>query len=384
MFAVRRGTREGVPVAVGNLLPLIVGSSDLPIVQDATVRFLAEVGILLLLFEVGLDADLRALTRVGSSALLVALVGIIVPIALGAGVARWWFPQSPGLTHLFVGTTLAATSIGISARVLQDLGASRSREGQVILGAAILDDVFGLVILAVVSGMAAAAAGIGGGVAVLSVAGIIVRAALFLGVTIAVGHVGAPRIARLVARTAHPETMLVFGIALCFCMAFLAELVGLAGIVGAFAAGLLLDPYGQGVRSDAQSATLTEWLRPLATVLVPLFFVLMGTAVDLRALLEPSVLGFAGLLTLVAIVGKLAAGLGVATRGVRRLTVGIGMIPRGEVGLIFAGVGTRLALDGHPLLSSDLFGAIVVMVLITTLVTPIGLRWAFGDRAPRN
>jgi len=280
---------------------------------------------------------------------------------------------------VFIGTTLAATSIGISARVLQDLGASRSREGQIILGAAILDDVLGLVILAVVSGVAAAAGGTGGEITVLSVIGIVVRAALFLGITIALSTVVGPRIARLVGRAGHPDTVLVFGIALCFCMAYLAELVGLAGIVGAFAAGLLLDPYGEGVRQHAEGATLTDVLRPLAAVLVPLFFVLMGAAVDLRRLTEPSMLGFAALLTALAIAGKLASGLGVVTRGGRRLTVGIGMVPRGEVGLIFAGVGARLVIDGEPLLSSGLFGAVVIMVLITTLATPIGLRWAFGE-----
>jgi Kef-type K+ transport system membrane component KefB len=370
-----------VGIAVGNLLPLVAG--PVPVVQDTTMRFLAEVGILLLLFEVGLDAALRALTRGGASALLVAVVGICVPIALGGAVAAWWFPGSHRLVHLFVGTTLAATSIGISARVLQDLGVARSREGQIILGAAILDDVLGLVILAAVSGMTAAAAGAGAGLTVLGVAGIVLRAALFLGMTIALGHFGAERITRLVERTGHPETMLIAGVALCFCMAFLAELVGLAGIVGAFAAGLLLDPYGQGVRSERHGQTLNELLRPLSTVLVPLFFVLMGTAVDLRALFEPSVLAFAAMLTLAAIAGKVASGLGVVTRGVRRLTVGMGMIPRGEVGLIFAGVGGRLVLDGRPLLSTDLFGAIVLMVLVTTLLTPIALRRAtFGERLP--
>jgi Kef-type K+ transport system membrane component KefB len=186
---------------------------------------------------------------------------------------------------------------------------------------------------------------------------------------------------RLAARTGHREIMLVLGLALCFTLAFVAEQVGLAGIIGAFAAGLFLDPYGSGVRTREEDATLTELLHPLSSLFVPLFFVLMGIQVDVGSLTSLPVLGFGLVLILCAFVGKLACALGVFGGGVSRLAVAIGMIPRGEVGLIFAGIGTTLTLADQPLLSPSLFSAIVLMVLVTTLAAPVGLRWAFRRRA---
>jgi Kef-type K+ transport system membrane component KefB len=282
--------------------------------------------------------------------------------------------------QLFVGATLSATSVGITARVLRDLGRIRSPEGQIILGAAILDDVLGLIVLAVVTGIAAAAAG-GAALSSTALAGILLRAILFLGLTIALGHFLSSPIVRAAARTGHPEIMLVLGLALCFALAFVAELVGLADIMGAFAAGVFLDPYGSGVRTREEDATLAELLHPLASLFVPLFFVLMGIQVDLRSLVNLPALGFGAVLILCAFLGKLACALGVLEGGTNRLAVAIGMIPRGEVGLIFAGIGTRLSLDGQPLLSQGLFSAIVLMVLVTTLATPVGLRWTFQPRS---
>jgi Kef-type K+ transport system membrane component KefB len=174
--------------------------------------------------------------------------------------------------------------------------------------------------------------------------------------------------------------MLVVGLVLCFTLAFGAELMGLADIIGAFAAGLLLDPYGTGVRTRQEDATLAELLDPLSSLLVPLFFVLMGIQVDLRSLANPTTLGFGAILIICALAGKLACALGVLRHGINRLAVGVGMIPRGEVGLIFAGIGTRMTLEGRPLLSPSLFSAVVLMVLVTTLVTPLGLRWVFPQR----
>jgi len=347
--------------------------------SEPTLLVLAEVGVLILLFDVGLEADLRALARVGASSVLVAFIGVTVPIALGWGAARWFLPTAPTIVHLFVGATLSATSIGISARVLRDLGVAQSREGQIILGAAILDDILGLIVLGMVTGMAAATTG-GGEFSGQAIAGILFRAILFLGLTVALGHFLSQPIVRLVARTGHPEVMLVLGLGLCFTLAFAAELVGLADIIGAFAAGLLLDPYGVGVRTRQEDATLTELLHPVSSLFVPLFFVLMGIRVDLESLASPPVVGVGMLLILCGIAGKLACALGVLGRGINRLAVGIGMIPRGEVGLIFAGIGTSLTLHGQPVLSPSLFSAIVLMVLVTTLVTPLGLRWAFRRR----
>lgn len=374
-----------VGIGLGNLLPRLFGSTGIAFVQsDATLLTLAEMGVLILLFDVGLEADLRALVRVGWSSLSVALIGIAVPLLLGWGAARWLLPESPSLTHIFVGATLSATSVGITARVLKDLGVTQSREGQIILGAAVIDDVLGLVVLAVVSGAVTAAATGGPGLSVLAVGGILARAVLFLGVTVGVGHLLSGPIIRLAARTGQHGILLVFGLALCFTLSFAAELVGLAGIIGAFAAGLMLDPYGEGVRARKEEATLSELMHPLSSLFVPLFFVLMGIQVHLGSLARGRILTVGAVLILCAVAGKLACALGATGCGINRLAIGAGMIPRGEVGLIFAGIGTSLALGGQPVLAQGVFSAIVLMVLVTTLVAPIGLRWAFRRASSRS
>lgn len=371
-----------VGIGLGNFLAPLFGDQGIAFVRsDPTLLVLAEVGVLILLFDVGLEADLRALVRVGLSSLLVALVGVVVPILLGWGAAAWLFPDSPTLVHIFVGATLSATSVGITMRVLKDLGVTQSREGQIILGAAILDDILGLMVLAVVGGMVVAAAGGGPGLSSVAVVGIVGRAVLFLGITVGIGQWLSGPIVRLAARTGQHGILLVFGLALCFTLAFVAELVGLADIIGAFAAGLMLDPYGEGVRTHEEEATLSELLHPLASLFVPLFFVLMGIQVHLWSLASPVVLSFGVILVACALAGKLACALGVLGRGVNRLAVAIGMIPRGEVGLIFAGIGTGLTVQGQPLLSQGMFSAVVLMVLVTTLIAPVGLRWAFGTTA---
>jgi Kef-type K+ transport system membrane component KefB len=368
-------------IVLATLLPLVVAAEPLTFLRtDPTLRFLAEVGVLILLFDVGLEADLRALARVGPSSALVALIGVLVPIGLGWGAALWLLPESPLVVHLLVGATLAATSVGITARVLKDLGVLDRPEGQIILGAALLDDVLGLLVLALVTGVATAAAG-GEALSGAALVAILLRALLFLGVTVGLGHVLSAPIVRAAARTGHPEFMLVLGLALCFTLAFVAERVGLADIIGAFAAGLLLDPYGRGVRTRQEDATLAELLHPLSSLFVPLFFVVMGLQVDLWSLASLPALGVGLVLILCAFAGKLACALGVLGGGVSRLAVAIGMLPRGEVGLIFAGIGTTLTLAGQPLLSPGLFAAVVLMVLVTTLVAPVGLRWAFQRRA---
>jgi Kef-type K+ transport system membrane component KefB len=366
-----------VGIGLANLVPLFMGGDGITFVKsNPTLRVLAELGVLILLFDVGLESDLRALVRVGISSTLVALIGVLIPFGLGLGLAPWLLPAAPYLTRVFVAATLTATSVGITARVLKDLGATGSLEGQIILGAAILDDILGLMVLAVITGIAAAAVNEGAGLSIVEITAIIGKAVLFLGATVILGHFFSRPIIRLAARTGERGMILIFGLALCFALAFVAELIGLADIIGAFAAGLLLDPYGEGVRTREEEATLSELLHPLSSFFVPLFFVLMGIQVYLPSLADIQVLGFGIALVLIALAGKLACALGVVQRGANRLAVGIGMLPRGEVGLIFAGIGTSLTLHGKPILSQEIFAAVVLMVLITTLVAPIGLRRA--------
>jgi Kef-type K+ transport system membrane component KefB len=374
-----------IGIVCGNLLPLLFVARGINFVRsDATLHVSAEVGVLILLFDVGLETDIRSLVRVGWSALLVALIGIATPMMLGWATAAWFLPESPPLAHVFVGAAMSATSIGITSRVLKDLGVMQSREGQVILGAALIDDVLGLVILAVVTGAVTAAAAGTAALSVLNVAGILMRAVLFLGVALGLGHLMSKRTVQWVARTGKPEILLVIGLSLCFILAYAAELIGLAGIVGAFAAGVMLDPYGEGVRTREEEAALSEMMHPLSALFVPLFFILMGIQVDVASLASAETVGLGAVLIGCALAGKLVCGLGVLDGAASRLAVGIGMIPRGEVGLIFAGIGIRLTVADKPLLTQGMFSAIVLMVLITTLLAPIGLRWAFGRDGRRR
>jgi Kef-type K+ transport system membrane component KefB len=363
--------------AHGRFGPVLFGQRGLAFFQaEPTLLVLAEMGVLILLFDVGLEADLRALLRVGWVSLAVALAGTLAPLLLGWGAAAWLMPDAPVLAHVFVGATLSATSVGITARVLKDLGVAHTRTGQIILSAAVIDDVLGLVVLAVVSGAATAAAG-GSGISLLGIGGIAARAALFLGVTVGLGHSLSGPIIRAAARTRQRGILLVFGLALCFSLAFAAELVGLADIIGAFAAGLMLDPYGEGIRTRTEEATLSELMYPLSSLFVPLFFVLMGIQVHLGSLLEPGVLAFGTALIVCALAGKLACAFVVGGDWAHRLAVGIGMVPRGEVGLIFAGIGSGLTRHGQPILSQGAFSAVVLMVLVSTLLAPVGLKWVF-------
>jgi Kef-type K+ transport system membrane component KefB len=310
--------------------------------------------------------------------LLVALLGIVAPMFLGWAAAAWLLPDSPTLAHVFVGATLSATSIGITSRVLKDLGVMQSREGQIILGAALIDDVLGLVVLAVVTGAVTAATAGTASLSAFAIGGILLRAVLFLGITVGLGQLLSAHIVRLAARTGKPDVLLAIGLSLCFILAYAAERIGLAGIIGAFAAGLMLDPYGQGVRAREEDTALAELMHPLSALFVPLFFILMGVQVDVMSLASPEILALGAVLIVCALAGKLVCGLGVVGCGVNRLAIGIGMIPRGEVGLIFAGIGVGMTLGEKPLLTQGMFSAIVLMVLVTTLLAPVGLRWAFS------
>jgi Kef-type K+ transport system membrane component KefB len=234
-----------------------------------------------------------------------------------------------------------------------------------------------------VSGAVTAAASGGPGVSAGTVLGILLRAVLFLGGTIGLGRFLSAPLIRLAAWTGQRGFLLVVGLALCFTLAYAAELIGLAGIIGAFAAGVMLDPYGEGVRTPEEEATLSELMHPLGMFFVPLFFVMMGLRVELGNIANREILVLGTGLVVVALVGKLLAPLGVVGGGTNRLAVGMGMVPRGEVGLIFAGVGSSLVLNRAPIISPGVFSALVLMVLVTTLVAPVGLRWAFRRADPR-
>ncbi|HEX7507285.1 MAG TPA: cation:proton antiporter [Polyangia bacterium] len=340
---------------------------------DPAIDMLARLGVLVLLFEVGLESTVGQMLKVGLPSLIVATLGVITPFALGWGVGAWLLPGHSVYVHAFLGATLCATSVGITARVLKDLGRLQTREARIILGAAVLDDVMGLVVLAVVTGMIGAVDR-GGSFSFASVAAIVVKATVFLFVSLFLGVRLSPRLFHLASQLHARGVLLALGLALCFLFSWLSDVVGLAPIVGAFAAGLMLEAVHYREFVDRGEHSLEELIRPIAGFLAPIFFVLMGLRTDLRSFAGPGVLGLAGALILAAILGKQACSLGVWGRGVDRLTVGLGMIPRGEVGLIFANIGVGLTLGGVPIIDRGTYSAVVVMVIVTTLVTPIALK----------
>jgi Kef-type K+ transport system membrane component KefB len=359
-------------VAVGALPMVHVGGLAF-IAHDQAVEALADLGVILLLFEVGLSTRLADLMKVGFSAFLVATVGVVVPMVLGWLVGVWLLPGRHPYVPLFLGATLSATSVGITARVLKDLGRVRSPEGQIILGAAVIDDVLGLLVLAVMSGLLK---GGGAGTGAL-LASVTAKAVGFIVGALLLGRAIAPRLFRFASRIRGSGVVFTLALVVCFALSWAADAVGLAPIVGAFAAGLVLEGVGF-EELLPHGDRLERLLVPLSALLVPLFFVRMGLAVDLRALAGGSV-GLALALVVAAVLGKQACALAVATRGADRLTVGLGMIPRGEVGLIFAGIGLELTAGGRPVLGAGEFAAVVAMVLITTVLTPPLLKWRLGQ-----
>lgn len=384
-------TRLGQPAVLGELvigillgnLPLLGVSVFEPIRHDLTIDMLSRLGVILLLFEVGLESTVGQMLRVGWSSLLVAVIGVVFPFALGWAVGAWLLPHESVYVHAFLGATLTATSVGITARVLQDLKKSQTGESRIILGAAVIDDVLGLLILAVVAGIITAADR-GGSMSYGDISLILGKAVLFLVGSLALGRLVSRRLFALACRLRARGVLLATGLSFCFLLSFLAGAVGLAPIVGAFSAGLILEDVHYKELSDKEEHTLEELVHPISSFLVPVFFVLMGMRTDLASFLQPGVAGLALAITVVAILGKQFAGLGVITKGIDRVTVGLGMIPRGEVGLIFANIGLTLVVAGERIIDDATFSAVVVMVVCTTLVTPPALRWRFGLLARRS
>jgi Kef-type K+ transport system membrane component KefB len=376
--------RVGQPAVLGELIAgVLLGGSVLGIVPTEgtgaeIIHLLAELGVVLLLFEIGLETDLKEMFRVGPASLSVAAVGVVLPFALG--FAYWaYLPHAASggtsdltISAIFVGATLTATSVGITARVLSDLGQTRTQEAKIIIGAAIIDDVLGLVILTVVSGLAA-----GASVEALGILKVFAVAVGFLVVAVLVGRFVAPKLFDLVVRMRVRYVLLVFAIAFALGLAATAALVGSALIIGAFAAGVILS-------GTNQFDTIEHEVRPVASIFTPIFFVSVGASVNL-GLLNPAregatgILGVAAVLTALAIVGKMAAGWAAPWVKFRRLVVGVGMVPRGEVGLIFADIGRRAGV-----LNEAVFGAVLLTVMATTFVAPPALKTLFGPSSSRT
>jgi Kef-type K+ transport system membrane component KefB len=331
------------------------------------VDLLSRVAILVLLFLVGLETNIGEMRRVGRTAFSVAVIGVVAPMVLGLGTMKVLHPDSGLARDLFIGGILTATSVGITARVLRDLRQDHRDEARVILGAAVLDDVLSLIVLAVVSALA-----LTGTVSVWSIGWTTAKAALFLAGSLSIGIWITPKIVRRLAGAGIHNVKLLAGWIFAFFLAWLANGAGLATIVGAFAAGIILNDFFD---KEMEGLSLRELLSPVESLVVPLFFVWMGIQVKLEALANKDVL-IAGLaLTAVAIVGKVLSGLGCPKR-MNRLAVGFGMMPRGEVGLIFAGIGKTIGV-----VDDGLFSAVILLVMVTTLLTPLALRWTLLAKA---
>jgi Kef-type K+ transport system membrane component KefB len=317
------------------------------------------------------------------------MLGVIAPFILGFGVSWLFIKELPAelaavvpanfslnYIHMFIGAVLCATSVGITARVFKDLGKLQTKEAQIILGAAVIDDVLGLIILAVVSGIISAAE-LGQPLAIGALLRLIGVSILFLGGALGLGVFLVPKVMKQLAKLRTAGVMLISALLFAFLLSYLANAAGLAAIVGAFAAGLILEEvHFHGFREEIH---IEQLIKPLATFLVPIFFVLMGIQVRLETFADFSVLGVAAGLTIVAIIGKQICGLGVVEKGLDRITVGVGMIPRGEVGLIFASIG-----KGLKVIDDATFSAMVIMVIVTTLVTPPVLKLTLARWEKRN
>jgi Kef-type K+ transport system membrane component KefB len=359
--------RFGQPAVLGELLAgVLLGGSVLGVLDpaDPVIYAMAQIGVVVLLFDTGIHTDLGELLKVGGVAALVAITGVVVPLVLGfAAVREFGLATAPALV---CGAALCATSVGISARVLAELGYLESVEGRVVLGAAVIDDIIGLIILSVVAAI------VGGETISLAHIGISTGVAVaFVVLAVVLGGLFAPRALAFVARVPSEGTLGLIALSFAFVLAWLAELSGSAMIVGAFAAGLVLDDTP--ARREIERATST-----LGTFFVPVFFASVAARVELSALVEPRALAVGGILIVVGIIGKVAAGFAPYWFPGRKLLVGVAMVPRGEVGLIFAQLGV---VSGA--IDAGLFGAIMLMVLATTFVTPPALARVV-QRRPRR
>ncbi len=340
--------------------------------QSEVISVLAEIGVVILLFEIGLESDLKELIRVGPQAAIVAVVGVVAPFTLGTAGLMLLFNVA-AVPAIFAGAALTATSIGITARVLAEIQQLASKEGQIIVGAAVLDDVLGIIVLAVVAGLAKT-----GEVQVSSVTNLIVSAGIFLVGSIWLGRLLNPFFVALVNELRTRGQVLITALIFVFLLSYIAAVIQLEAILGAFAAGLIL-------AETEKRKELKDQVVPIADMLVPIFFVVVGAKTDV-SVLNPFVpenregLIIAAFLVVVAIVGKVGTGFTlVGQPSLNRWAVGIGMIPRGEVGLVFAAIGASSGV-----LSDSLQAAIVVMVILTTFVAPPLLRVAFSNQAAQT
>jgi len=352
------------PLVLGELVAGITLACCLcPCLQSSlnndAIQVLASLGSIILLFEVGLETNLKEMAAVGLKSFWVACVGVICPFILGYFLSGMLIPDLTSIAKIFMGATLTATSVGITARVFKDLNYMHKTEARIVLGAAVIDDVLGLIILAVVSGIA-----INGNLDIASVGLISLKAILFLGLSLGLGFLLAGKVIKVLSYFNIPGLKLSLALIACFSLSYLAAQAGLATIVGAFAAGLILDEIYFKDYDGEQS--VEELIKPISYFLVPIFFVITGFQVDLSVFANQEVLIAALVISLAAMLSKLVSGWAFSGSGLNRLIIGVAMIPRGEVGLIFASAGKAIGV-----IDDRLYAITVIVVVLTTLIPPI-------------
>lgn len=374
--------RLRLPAVIGELLAgVILGPSLLGwLAPNEVLKLLAEIGIILLLFQVGVETDVRRLIETGRKSIVVAIGGFVVPFILGFAFGYWLFGLSL-LVSLFIGGTLTATSIGVTVRVLSDLRRQHMREGQIVLGAAVLDDVLGVVLLALLYEFS-----IGGGISMANAGKVLLFVGLFFVIAPAAAKIISVVIKRFDAVSGIPGLIPTAIVALVLFFAWLAYVIGAPELLGGFAAGLALSrrfflPFGVALHADADFASRIEHqMAPIIHLFTPIFFVMVGLSLSLREIdwSSPFIWGFSLLLFLIAVIAKFSGALLIRESWQRRLLVGLAMVPRGEVGLIFAELGRESGI-----FNNEVYAGMVIVIVLTTVLSPVTLRWFFG-RCPED
>ncbi len=343
------------PAVLGELLiGIVLGPSLLGLIHgdSEVITFLAEVGVILLLFDVGLKSNIDELLTAGKTSSIVAIIGVVVPLVFGYLFSTAYLGLDP-VIGFFVGATLTATSVGVTMRVLNDVGKVKSEEGKVILGAAVIDDILGLILLSIIVDIVAS-----GGLSMFNVGKVSFLSIAFLALSIFFGIKLTPRIIDVAEKMRVKRTFIIGAFIFAMGLAYVANSIGLATIVGAFAAGLVLE-------KTQNKIHIQKKVKPLADLFVPVFFVMAGVIVDLSTITNPEIIVAGLVLTVIAIVGKVVSGAGCFGSSAKGLPVGVGMVPRGEVGLIFASLGLT-----YELIQADMYSVLIIVIILTTLVTP--------------
>jgi Kef-type K+ transport system membrane component KefB len=365
------------PAVIGELFAgVLLGPSLLGWIEPTTtIQLLAEVGIILLLFKVGIETDIRRLVDAGRQSLIVAIGGFLMPLISGFALGYWVFGLS-GLVALFVGGTLTATSIGITIRVLSDMGRQHEREGEVVLGAAVLDDVMGVVLLAILYDFS-----VSGGVSAMNLSKVLTFILLFF----LLAPIAAKMISLLIRRIDNysdmPGLIPTMIISLVLFFAWLAHVVGAPELLGGFAAGLALSrrfflPFGVALHTDRKFAGRIEvQMNPIVYIFSPIFFVTVGLSLSLREIdwSSPFIWTFAMSFFVVAVLAKFAGAMVIQASLLQRAAIGMAMVPRGEVGLIFAELGRSTGI-----FDMEVYAGMVIVIALTTLLAPFALKWFYS------